>query len=317
MVQQKAFTVTLINILKKSGIIGDIIMQRIGLDSMVFIYFFEKREPYAPHAREIISKIEKGEILGFTSFITDIEALSIPKLQSDLVLYDDMVSFFQTTPHLKVKGVDWEISLATAKVRQKYPKLKLVFHSKNKGYGAAIRSGIAASAKDLLFYTDGDGQYDVFELRRLLPIMQEGVDIVNGYKILRQDPFHRVLIGIVYLRLMRLLFNFKLRDIDCDFRLVRRNVFDRFQLKHDSGVICLEMIKKMELAGCRFAEYPVHHFHRSYGKSQFFQFNRLARTLWNIARLWWQIMILRERPVGTLHVEDNQDRRNPTMVEKQ
>lgn len=200
-------------------------------------------------------------------------------------------------------------------LRGKYPKLKLIFHPRNQGYGAAIQSGIAAATKDLLFYTDGDGQYDVFELRKLLPILQDGIDVVNGYKISRHDPFHRVLIGIVYLRLMRLLFNFKLRDIDCDFRLLRRNIFERIQLKHSSGVICLEMIKKLELAGCRFAEYPVHHFHRSCGKSQFFRLGRLAKTLMNIFRLWWEIMVLRERPVKIWHEEDRRPDSNPTIIE--
>ena len=200
-------------------------------------------------------------------------------------------------------------------IQQKRPKLQLIFHGENRGYGAAIRSGIAAATKTLLFYTDGDGQYDVFELKKLLPIMQEGIDVVNGYKIFRHDPLYRVVIGIVYLRLMRLLFNFRLRDIDCDFRLLRRSVFEKIELKHDSGVICLEMIKKLELMGCRFAEYPVHHFHRSYGKSQFFRLGRLTKTLWNILKLWWQIMILRERPDGNLHQEDHRIHRNPTMVE--
>jgi glycosyltransferase involved in cell wall biosynthesis len=181
-------------------------------------------------------------------------------------------------------------------LQKKYPRLRSIFHEENRGYGGALKSGVAHATKDLFFYTDGDGQYDAFELRKLLPVMQEGVDIVNGYKIYRNDPKHRIILGLIYLRLMRLLFNFHIRDVDCDFRLIRRRVFDHIELEHNSGVICLELVKKLELAGFRFAEYPVHHFHRVYGKSQFFNFKRLLHTSLNIAHLWWEIFVLRRSP---------------------
>lgn len=189
-------------------------------------------------------------------------------------------------------------------LKNKYPTLKLIFHNANGGYGAALCSGFYNAAKDLVFYTDGDGQYDVYDLRKLFPIMQEGIDVVNGYKISRNDPFHRVIIGILYFRIMRLLFNFHIRDVDCDFRLMRRNIFEHIVLYHNSGVICLELIKKLELAGYRFAEFPVHHYHRTYGKSQFFNFKRLFKTALNIFRLWYEIMIKKDRHTGIAHQEE-------------
>lgn len=189
-------------------------------------------------------------------------------------------------------------------LKPKYPRLVLVLHEQNGGYGAALRSGFHNATKELVFYTDGDGQYDVHDLRKLFPIMQEGVDVVNGYKILRNDPLHRVIIGTLYLRLMRLLFNFHIRDVDCDFRLIRRGVFDKIKLRHNSGVICLELVKKLELAGYRFAEFPVHHYHRTYGRSQFFNFPRLFRTLVNITRLWYELMIKRDTPVSIVYQEE-------------
>lgn len=178
-------------------------------------------------------------------------------------------------------------------LKDKYPQLRLIFHAKNKGYGAAIRSGFHSCVKELTFYTDGDGQYDVRELSSLLALMREGVDIVNGYKINRSDPFYRRAVGAVYLRLMRCLFNFHIKDVDCDFRLIRRRVFDAIKLRYDSAVICLELVKKMELAGCRFIECPVHHYHRVAGKSQIFKPARLIRTGADIIKLWWQLMVLR------------------------
>lgn len=186
-------------------------------------------------------------------------------------------------------------------LREKYPELRVVPHGTNRGYGAALRSGFSNAANDLVFYTDGDGQYDVFELRKFLPVLQEGVDVVNGYKIARSDPFHRIVIGKVYLVLMRILFQFHVRDVDCDFRLIRRSALGAISLKHSSGVICLELVKKLELAGFRIVDFPVHHYHRVAGKSQFFNFRRLFATGVNILRLWWEIHVVRDTPRGVAH----------------
>ncbi len=188
-----------------------------------------------------------------------------------------------------------------AELQHHYPQLRLVFHEKNRGYGGALRSGFACATKDLIFYTDGDAQYDVFELRKLLPVMQDGVDIVNGYKIERNDPLHRIIIGRLYVILMRMAFFFRVRDVDCDFRLFRRAILNSITLRHDSGVVCLEFVKKTELAGYRFVDFPVHHYHRAYGRSQFFNFKRLAVTAINISKLWAELMLLRRTPVKIAH----------------
>lgn len=174
-------------------------------------------------------------------------------------------------------------------LQKDYARLRLVCHPKNQGYGAALQTGFAQATKDLVFYTDGDGQYNVLELRALLPLMQEGVDVVNGYKIARLDPWYRGAIGWTYLQLMRLLFHFHVRDVNCDFRLIRRDLVQRIGLHHTSGVICLELVKKLERAGARFVECPVHHYHRLYGRSQFFNLRRLAVTGIGIVKLWWEL----------------------------
>lgn len=186
-------------------------------------------------------------------------------------------------------------------LKEKYPELRTVYHEGNRGYGAALRSGFANARKDLVFYTDGDGQYDVLELLRFLPVLQDGVDVVNGYKISRSDPLHRIVIGDLYVVLMRLLFGFRVRDVDCDFRLMRRAALDRVALRHSSGVICLELVRKLELAGFRFAEFPVHHYHRIHGRSQFFNFRRLFVTGLNIFRLWWELNVRRDTPRNVAH----------------
>jgi hypothetical protein len=118
-----------------------------------------------------------------------------------------------------------------------------------------------------------------------------GIDMVNGYKISRSDPFHRIIIGRLYHHAVKLLFGLKVRDVDCDFRLMRRAIFDRVTLTKNSGVICLEMMKKIQDAGFVIAEAPVHHYHRAYGKSQFFNFRRIGRTAIDVMKLWWLLVI--------------------------
>lgn len=177
---------------------------------------------------------------------------------------------------------------------QQYEHFRYLPHRYALGYGGALQVGFRECQKDLIFYTDGDAQYDPRELKLLLPAMNDNIDVVNGWKIDRSDPFHRIVIGRLYHHIVKLMFGFKLRDVDCDFRLIRRTVFDQINLESDSGTICLEMVKKMQDAGFRFAEVPVHHFHRTYGQSQFFNFPRLWRTGVQLLGLWWKLVIRRE-----------------------
>ncbi len=183
-----------------------------------------------------------------------------------------------------------------------YPWLKVVHHPKNRGYGGALRSGFAAASKAIVFYTDGDAQYDPRELKCLLEAFSPAIDFVNGYKISRNDPLHRVVIGRVYHWFVKAAFGLRLRDVDCDFRLMRRSVFEKVTLTRSSGVICVELMKKVQDHGYRIAQVPVHHFHRTYGKSQFFNFRRIARTLVDLARLWFELVVRRQHlKMGTSH----------------
>jgi glycosyltransferase involved in cell wall biosynthesis len=174
-----------------------------------------------------------------------------------------------------------------------YPRLRVVDHGTNRGYGAALRTGFSSCSKEWIFYTDGDAQYDVRELVRLVEQWEPGIDVVNGYKISRSDPFYRLLIGAAYNSMVKVLFGLKLRDIDCDFRLIRRSVFDRVRLESNSGVICVEMIRRFQEAGCKFKEVLVNHFFRAFGKSQFFNFGRLWRTFVELVRL--RLTLLRQK----------------------
>lgn len=171
------------------------------------------------------------------------------------------------------------------------PELKLIFHEKNQGYGGALRSGFKAATKDLVFYTDGDGQYDVTELTLLWERLTPDVDVVNGYKIKRHDPPHRIIIGFIYQSVIRVAFMLPIRDIDCDFRLIRRKVFGSFELTSSTGSITVELVKKIQNAGFHFTEAPVTHRFRMYGTSQFFNLKRVLATLWRLGGLWFEVML--------------------------
>jgi glycosyltransferase involved in cell wall biosynthesis len=173
-----------------------------------------------------------------------------------------------------------------------YPQVRVIHHARNRGYGGALRTGFSAATKPLIAYTDGDAQYDPSELEGLWHQLTPEVDIVTGYKISRSDPLHRVVIGRIYHHVVRLMFRLRVRDVDCDFRLMRREIFDRIRLERDTGVICLEMMRKIQDAGCRVVEVPVHHYHRTHGRSQFFNFRRVFWTGIDVLKLWVQLVVL-------------------------
>ena len=178
-------------------------------------------------------------------------------------------------------------------ITEKYDTVNVQRHEKNRGYGGALRSGFAAATREWIFYTDGDAQYDVRELDRLLEKAGPDVDVVQGYKISRNDPFHRKIIGRTYHYIVKIAFGLKIRDVDCDFRLIRRSVFGKITLTSDSGCICAEMMTKIQRAGFRVVEVPVHHFERAHGKSQFFNYPRIARVVIQLSALWIQMVLLR------------------------
>jgi glycosyltransferase involved in cell wall biosynthesis len=175
-----------------------------------------------------------------------------------------------------------------------YPQLRVIHHPYNRGYGATLRTGFEAAAKEWVFYTDGDAQYNPLELTHLVDGLQEGIDVVNGYKISRNDPVYRKIIGQMYHHFVKIAFGFKLKDVDCDFRLIRRSIFNNVKLESETGTICLEMVKKFQDAGYIFAEVPVSHYHRQYGKSQFFNWRRLWRTWMHLVELWWKLVVRKE-----------------------
>ena len=172
-----------------------------------------------------------------------------------------------------------------SKLSREIKNLRLIFHRQNMGYGGALKSGFKSSKYDLIFYTDGDGQYDIGELELLIPLMTDDIDVVNGIKMFRNDPWYRVVIGNIYNFFVRNAFGIDINDTDCDFRLIRNSSVKKINLNCNSGAICVELVKKLQDSGAEFRQVSVHHYSREYGSSQFFNWWRILNTGIELIRL--------------------------------
>ncbi len=171
-------------------------------------------------------------------------------------------------------------------LKKKYPTLNIVNHQKNRGYGAALKSGFKASKNDWIFYTDGDGQYDVGELKKMVKLIKNGVDVVNGTREKRSDLWIRVMLGNIYNFGTHVVYKAPVSDVDSDFRLIKKSRLKKVKLNSDSGLICLELILKLKKNNAVFAETKVSHLPRAYGKSQFFSIKHLTCTLIEHVKFW-------------------------------
>lgn len=143
-------------------------------------------------------------------------------------------------------------------------RVRAIHHPRNLGYGAALRSGFTAACHQVIFYTDGDLQFDLAEIERLIPLL-EGADIVTGYRINRRDPWHRRFNAGFYNLVMRVLFGVKVRDLDCAFKLYRRSIFDVVTAESDGILISGEILIQAVRNGLVIREVGVTHYPRRHG----------------------------------------------------
>jgi glycosyltransferase involved in cell wall biosynthesis len=143
-------------------------------------------------------------------------------------------------------------------------RVKVVHHQRNLGYGAALQSGFKAATKELVFYTDGDGQFDIGEMPPLLELMEQ-YDIVSCYRLNRRDSSIRKINGWCWTKLVCLLFGLKIRDIDCAFKLFKREIFDNIELSSTGALIDAEILARAARKGYSITQKGVHHYPRTAG----------------------------------------------------
>lgn len=178
-------------------------------------------------------------------------------------------------------------------VSKKYDHVVVKHHLYNIGYGAALKTGFLTCKYELIFYTDGDMQYDPSELKKLLPFLKEA-DIVTGYKIKRADPWTRVLSAWFYNLIVRIFLGVRVKDVDTAFKLIRKEVLDSVNVSMNGGFICAELFARAVNKGFKIKQVPVNHFPRTYGTSSSFNVFFILRSIIELMELWWDI-VLRDR----------------------
>ena len=170
------------------------------------------------------------------------------------------------------------------------PRVRVVHHPVNRGYGAALRSGLAAAQYPLVVLADGDNQFDLGELSVLLRGLGT-FDIVSGYRIARHDPVVRRLYAFMYNRLARFLFNIPVRDVNCGFKVYRRDLLERLlpQLRSTGALINVEMLARARKLGATVTEVGVHHYPRETGQPTGGNPGVIVRAFRELLELWREL----------------------------
>lgn len=202
------------------------------------------------------------------------------------------------TSVLKKMGMDYEIILVDDGSKDKTreiadaiaaadPRVRAVHHPVKSGYGAALQSGFRAAAKTLVFYTDGDCQFDLNDLPPLLPLMQQ-YDIVSCFRINRQENLRRKLNAWCWTRLINCLFGLKIRDMNCAFKLYKRKIFDVIKMESKGSLLNSEILARATRHGFTITQVGVRHYPRTAGKAgpKTKVIFRAFRELW---KLYWRM----------------------------
>ena len=170
--------------------------------------------------------------------------------------------------------------------------VQVVHHPTNRGYGAALRSGLAAARYPLIVLVDGDNQFDLTELPLLVrALASNDGDIVSGYRINRHDPAFRRLYAFMYNHVARLLFRIPIRDVNCGFKIYRRELVERLvpELRSTGALINVEMLARARKLGAKVGEVGVHHFARETGQQTGGNFGVIARAAREMLELWREL----------------------------
>jgi len=172
----------------------------------------------------------------------------------------------------------------------KHAFVKVITHSPNRGYGAALQSGFYNSKYSWIVTVDSDGQFDFSEVNKLIEKSSEA-DVVIGYRINRQDPLTRKIFGWGWTLLANMFLGIKVRDVDCAFKLVNKKVIEKIPKLQSQrgGMISPELLGKAKKAGFRVMEVGVHHYPRKEGKQTGANLKVIFKSFVDLGKLWWSI----------------------------
>lgn len=208
-----------------------------------------------------------------------VEKLTLDLLQLLMPLFQDLEVII-----INDGSTDKTGEIAEELCRNNDGYVRAIHHDRSKGYGKALKAGFDAARYDLIFFTDGDYQFDMNDLYRALPLA-DNFDLVVGYRQYRKDPRYRILLSRGYNLLVWCLFGLRLTDIDCSFKLFKRAAVETINIESDGYFVDTEIIVKSKKKGLRIKEIPVRHLPRAYGESKV-RFKHIFVTLCEILKLW-------------------------------
>ena len=176
-------------------------------------------------------------------------------------------------------------------------RIEAVHHAANQGYGAALRSGLREARGDLVFFSDADLQFDLREIRHLLD-HTEDFDIVAGYRSPRRDPWPRRAIARVWGGLVRVLFDLPVRDIDCAFKVFRREVLDAIPIESIGAFVNTEILARARAAGFEIKQVPITHHARQSGRQTGAHPRVIARAFIELSQLYSELHPRKARSPG-------------------
>jgi glycosyltransferase involved in cell wall biosynthesis len=247
--------------------------------------------------------------------VTDAEASPRPRLTFFFPAYNEEENIARTVelalsqigplvPSIEVLAIDDGSTDRTPQLADELaaadPRVR-VHHQPNRGYGGAIKAGFTEARGELICFSDGDLQFDLREMSRLLDRLADAskpVDAVIGYRIKRRDPFHRIFIAKTYNAIVSVAFGLRVRDIDCAMKLFRREVFDGLRLDAEGPFLSAELLIKLRVRGVRMAQVGVNHFPRAAGTNTGASFGKILRTFRDLAKLRWDLWTRRHQVLG-------------------
>jgi glycosyltransferase involved in cell wall biosynthesis len=235
------------------------------------------------------------------------EEESIPEALDRCLTLIDTLSTTQVEVIVVDDGSSDGSAVALKHAQDVRPWLRVIHHGENRGYGAALKTGFAAARGRYVFYTDSDNQFDILELREILPLIEDA-DMVAGFRVYRFDPLARLVVSWVYNRLVRVLFRVRIRDVDCSFKIMRRERLDRLVLMSDDFFIDTEIVARARKWNWRIKEVGVRHYPRRKGRTTV-RPGDIPRTLRVIGAMWIHIHYPNRQRHAQLAMEQDEARR--------
>jgi glycosyltransferase involved in cell wall biosynthesis len=212
--------------------------------------------------------------------VKSIKVLKEIKKKYEIVIVDD--------------GCPEKSGIIAKKISKNYKNIKVIFHKKNLGYGAAVKTGLKNCKNDWIFQTDGDAEYDVYDLKKLLRASKSS-DLVITYRFKKKYKTSRIIISWIYNIILRMLFKTKFQDISTGSRLIKRSLIKKIKLNSNSPFVGAELAIKSKYRGYKVNEIGIHTYPRTFGTGSSVSFNNIVLTIKDMLRLYFKAKILNEK----------------------